>query len=121
MVYAEDKDGNIAADYAVFVYYDSEKPVIRLSSPNIIDGKIYTNKNFITLKGDVADNTLGYKFSINGEQILNIEQNADFGLEKSRRSFTKRIKVKNGDFVQVYAKDVCLNETSQVYEVVVDK
>ncbi|GAA0783702.1 S8 family serine peptidase [Hathewaya limosa] len=121
MLYVEDNDGNIAADYAVFVYYDSEKPVIRLSSPNIINGKIYTNKNFITLKGDVADNTLGYKFSINGEQILNIEQNADFGLEKSRRSFTKRIKVKNGDFIQLYAKDVCLNETSQVYEVVVGK
>lgn len=121
MLYVEDKDGNIVADYAAFLYYDSEKPIIRLSSPNIIDGKIYTNKNFIILKGDVADNTLGYKFSINGEQILNIEQNANFGIEKSRRSFTKKIKVKNGDFIQLYAKDVCSNETSQVYEVVVEK
>ncbi|CAM3660793.1 S8 family serine peptidase [Hathewaya histolytica] len=120
-LYIEDTKGSVIANFATNIYYDSESPVIRLKSPNIVKGKIYTNKNTITLKGDVADNTLGYRFYINRDQVLNVEQYGNFDLKNTRREFKKDIRVKNGDKIELHAKDICMNETSQYYEVVVDK
>lgn len=120
-LYIENKAGKAIVDYATYVYYDTESPIIRVRSPKIVDNKIYTNKDYITLEGDVADKTLGYRFYINREQVLNIEQNSNFSLENSRRKFEKTIKVQNGDIIELYARDICMNETSDFYKVVVDK
>ena len=119
LLYIEDKDGNVVVNYATTVYSDNKSPIIRIINPFDFNGKFYTNKNIIRLKGDVADDVLGYRFYINGDQVLNVEKGENFGIEESRRKFLKDIKVFNGDKIELLAKDEFGNETKMIYDVIV--
>ena len=118
LLYIEDIDGNVIVNYATTVYLDDKSPIIRVTNPFDFSGKFYTNKNVIKLKGDVADDVLGYRFYINGDQVLNVEKGEDFGIEQSRKKFSKDIKVSNGDKIELLAKDLFGNETKIIYDVV---
>ncbi|GAA0787838.1 S8 family serine peptidase [Hathewaya limosa] len=120
-IYVQNSKGKVMANYAINIYYDNEKPVIYLKTPKVIENKIYTNQHTITLEGNVADNTLGYEFYINDNQVLNVEQNGEFGIEKTRRSFVKKINVENGDKIKLSVIDRCGNEDVKIYDVIVDK
>lgn len=114
-------EGKAIVDYATYIYYDTKNPIIKVKSPKIVDNKIYTNKDYITLEGDVADNTLGYRFYINRDQVLNVEQNSNFSLQNTRRKFEKNIKIQNKDTIELYARDICTNEVAEFYTVILDK
>ena len=111
--------GNSLVDYAKKIACDSIAPVITLSSPTISqDGNIHTTNKSLTLTGKVADNTFGYRFYINGNQVLNASSALGTGIEKA---FNNKITVTNKSWIELKAVDTLGNTTIQKYQVIIDK
>ena len=117
------KDGKPVADYGYKVWYDVTAPEFSITQPVMAsDGKVYTNKDEITIKGSVADNTFGYSLYVNGNNILTLDRSPGIGAEENKRTFEYTVKVSNGSKIVVDCTDTFGNKAvSQVFDVVVDK
>lgn len=121
-ILAQDVDGSNLSNYAVKVYCDTIAPVINLESPSVDkDEKAYVNKDTISLKGKVADNTLGYKFYVNGEQKFQVELDGEQGEEATTKEFNYEIPAENNTYVELKAVDWFGHETVKNINVIVDK
>lgn len=119
---AKDFDGSTLASYSRKVYCDTVAPVLTLTSPVINqDGKAYTNTNTIKVSGTASDNTLGYKFYLNGEQKFVVSLDGTQGSEATSRSFEYTVPVTNNSFVEVRLVDLFGHTTVKNINVVVDK
>lgn len=121
LVYAEDIDGKIVSNYSYLVQYDSNAPKLKLESPIIqSDGKIYTNKDQVELKGTVQDDQHGFTLSVNGNIIVNSSDYEDYGVGKNK-DFDYKLDAKNGDIISIEAEDTFGNSFTKQIHVVVDK
>ena len=121
-VYGTDINGAEVYNYAFRILYDSKLPKLSLEEPVTKgDGKIYTNEDFIIVKGSVTDNIFGYNFYINGDSIYNVSNYPVIGEDNLKRDFEKKIPVKNGDKLTLKLKDTFGNEINNQYDIVVDK
>ena len=120
-IHAEDA-GKVVADYGYKIWFDKTAPEFNISEPTVqANGKIYTNKDEITLKGQVADNALGYSFFINGDCVQNKLYIAGTSVN-NRSNFEYTTKVTNGSKIVVECVDSFGNKAKmQEYEVVIDK
>ena len=116
-------NGRPVADYGYKVWYDVTAPEFSITQPVMAsDGKVYTNKDEITIKGSVADNTFGYSLYVNGNNILTLDRSPGIGAEENKRTFEYTVKVSNGSKIVVDCTDTFGNKAvSQVFDVVVDK
>ena len=120
-LYVEDVNGKGIVNYSLRVYCDTEAPVITLTNPTLKENNvIVTPVEEIVLKGTVSDNTMGYKFYINGENLFNTEVDGMYGHDVTRKEFYKDLKVANGDSVEIKAVDLFGHETVQTYTVEVN-
>ncbi|MCB2285945.1 S8 family serine peptidase [Clostridium algidicarnis] len=133
-VYAKGMDGNIAKvkqedgsaipanNYATKIYFDSEDPIINLTSP-FSDGKgnIFINSEELILKGIVSDSGMGYKFYINGEIEKQVQAEVNYGHEYTAYEFNKKVQVENGDIMTLKAVDLSGHTTILKYKVNIDK
>lgn len=121
-VYAVDTDGTVMYDYMYFVEYDSNVPEVTITDPLIqSDGKIYTNKDTIEIKGSAMDNTYGFILAINGNTIINSDNTPEKG-ESNKKSFDYSVPVKDGDIITIEAMDEFGNVMDPIQiPVVVDK
>lgn len=121
-VYAESLENEILKNYSNKVYYDSIAPIIELESPSVNkDGNVITNKDSILLKGKVSDNTVGYKFYINGKNMFNVSLDGEMGADKNIRPFEETITVEDGDKIELKAVDLFGHETVKTISVIIDK
>ena len=121
LVYAEDTNGAVVYNSSYRLDYDYNAPVITLdSSMNVHDGKLYTNKDSVEIKGTVYDDTYGYSFNINDQYALYSNMYPLTG-KANQKSFDYTVAVKNGDIITLNAADNFYNTTSQPIQVVVDK
>lgn len=96
-------DGSLATiengygETAVKIYFDSEAPILNITSPAIKEDVINTVDGKITLKGDVADSAFGYTFCINGKVVKKMSTRDTFGLDVTRYEFNETINVEDGD------------------------
>lgn len=121
-VYAADANGKVYYNYAYDILYDGKAPNIKITEPiENADGKVYTNKDVVKVKGIAEDNGLGYSLSINGENLVVFTKIADTGEEKSRKEFEKDIKVEDGSVIKIECEDAFENYNVKEYKVVVDK
>ena len=116
-VYAADEEGNVLMNYGLKVFCDTTAPVITLNGDSVSDGVINTPSHKVTLKGKVSDNVLGYKFYINGQQVLAAENEGKFGPQYNEKEFTKELTVNNGDIITLMAEDDFGNKEEQKYTV----
>ncbi|MBY0755416.1 S8 family serine peptidase [Clostridium sardiniense] len=117
-VYAEDTDGNVVMDSSEKIYCDTIAPVITLDNLAVSkDGVITIPSNKLVLKGNVSDNTIGYKFSINGEVLLNVSVDGEYGSDVTRRTFNKELSVNNNEVVTLKAEDSFGNTTINKYKI----
>ena len=101
--------------------YDNTAPVITFdSSLNIEDGKLYTNKDVLVLKGSVYDDTYGYTFNINNQYALDSNKSPEMG-KANLKNFEYMLPVKNGDVITLTAVDKFNNAKTVKLSVVVDK
>lgn len=121
-VYAVDTDDTVMYDYMYFVEYDSNAPQVTITDPLIqSDGKIYTNKDTIEIKGSAMDNTYGFILAINGNTIINSDNTPEKG-EGNKKSFDYSVPVKDGDIMTIEAMDEFGNFMDPIQiPVVVDK
>lgn len=121
-ILAQDSKGNDLANYGFKVYCDSVAPVISIESPTVSqDGKAYINTDTFTLKGKVSDNTLGYKFYINGEQKFKVELDGEQGEAATLRDFSYEMPAENNTYTEVKAVDLFGHETIKNINIIVDK
>lgn len=122
-VKAIDFDDTVLSNYAIKVYCDTVPPTVSFVSPVVDnDGNVYTNKDSITVKGTVYDNTFGYKFYINGELKMEVNLPDIGGSDATKKDFEFEVPVTNGCKVEIKVVDQCGNEAPvKVYNVVVDK
>ncbi|MDY5912693.1 MAG: LPXTG cell wall anchor domain-containing protein, partial [Inconstantimicrobium porci] len=116
-VYAADKNGKELMNYGLKVFCDTIAPIITIDNGLVSDDKLNTSSHKITLKGKVSDNFFGYKFYINGEQILSSINEAYFGAENNEKEFNKDLNVNDGDIVTLMAVDDFGNKVEQKYTV----
>lgn len=108
---AVNMDGSMASvengygETGVKIYFDSEAPVLNITSPTIKDNIINTVDGKINLKGDVADSAYGYTFSINGKVIKKMSTRDTFGLDATRYEFNEIINAVDGDKILLEVKD----------------
>ncbi|MDT8715130.1 S8 family serine peptidase [Clostridium sp. 19966] len=118
----EENDSKIIYDWGYKILYDATAPKLSLDIPLAkADGKIYTNKDSILIKGQISDNYYGYTLSIDGDTVMNIgsggakENNLD-------RSFEKNVSLKPGENqISVNALDAFGNSTDILIPVVLDQ
>lgn len=126
-IYAEDNDENgnkVVIDWGYKLLYDTVAPKLTLEEPVAKgDGKVYTNKDSILVKGHATDNFDGYVLSINGDQVLNVGGNSLSGNEASlSRAFEKNVALKPGENkVILNTADKFGNTTNIELPVIVDK
>lgn len=121
-IHATDSNGEVVANETHKVFCDTVAPEIEIYEPLINDNQtIITAQDSIKLKGAVSDNTIGYKFFINGENKLNLELDGSKGKEDTYREFEYEIPVENNDIITLKAIDLLGNETIKKINVVVDK
>lgn len=117
-VYAEDTDGNVLMDSSEKIYCDTIAPVITLDNLAASkDGVITIPSNKLVLNGNVSDNTMGYKFSINGEVLLKVSVDGEYGSDVTRRTFNKELNVNNNEVVILKSEDLFGNTTINKYKV----
>ncbi|MPQ43475.1 S8 family serine peptidase [Clostridium tarantellae] len=121
LIYGENVNEEVVVNYSMKAFCDTEAPIIKLENP-LADGnnviKIPSNK--LIIKGYVSDNTNGYKFYLNGENLLNILTDGEYGHEITKREFSKELKVNDGDIIYLKAVDNLKNETILKYKVKID-
>lgn len=102
--YLEDAAGKVT-EYAIKVECDTVDPMITLDMANVVENNIYIKKGEtnVTLNGEVSDNTMGYKFSINGKVILDTN-NVDV-VGHNARTFSEKVDVKVGDTIELKVTD----------------
>ena len=125
-LYAEDDDensNNIVYDYAYKILYDSKAPKINISEPTLKgDGKVYTNKDSIKVKGTASDNFYGYTLNIDGDQVINTGDSPVVDEKLLTKSFEKSIDLKEGENkIAVNAVDMFGNKADLEIPVVLDK
>lgn len=121
-VVAKDKNGKMYYNYAYSIWYDSIKPTLSISDPiESVDGKVYTNKDQITIKGTASDNIVGYTLKVNGSSILRISSLANSGNKITERTFEYTLDVKTGDTIALNIEDEFGNALDKNFKVVVDK
>lgn len=121
-VLAQDSRGNDLVNYAFKVYCDTIAPVINIESPLVSkDGKAYINTDTFILKGTVSDNTLGYKFYVNGEQKLSVEIDGKQGEAANSREFSYEMTAEDNTFIELKAVDWFGHETVKIINIIVDK
>lgn len=125
-VYAEDDDANdntVVYDWGYDIYYDYTGPQITINDPvSKSDGKVYTNQDSISIKGQVTDNFYGYILTINGDQVLNVGDSPIADEKLLTRAFEKSVTLKSGENqIIVNAVDKFSNTTEIKIPVVVDK
>ncbi len=120
---AIDFDNQVLKDYTLKVYCDTVPPTMTFESPKVDgDGKVYTNKDQITVAGTVFDDTFGYKFYVNGELKMEVNLPEIGGEQGTKREFSYEVPVTNGCKVEVKAVDLFGNETPvKVFDIVLDK
>lgn len=122
LVYAEDADGNVLYNYGYKVLYDSQAPKLTITDPVASgDGKVYTNKDSVVVKGSVSDNTYGYVLGINGNVILNVDRYPATGDSSNGKSFEYTVPMKESGIIKAQLVDEFGNVTEDVMNVVVDK
>lgn len=122
VVYAADANGNVYSNYAYQLWYDSKLPSISITEPiEHADGKVYTNKDVLKIKGSAYDDGAGYTLWINGNQVLSLNKYPNFGEEATKREFEYEVSVQDGSIVKVECIDSFGNEVSKDYNIVVDK
>lgn len=120
-VYAEDA-GRVVYNYSYKVLFDSEAPELTISQPVANgDGKVYTNQDKLTIKGQISDNTYGYMLLINGNMMLNVDRYPTTGNDGNKKDFSYDVNVANGDKVSIQLIDEFGNVAEDVLDVVVDK
>ncbi|MFA9397209.1 MAG: S8 family serine peptidase [Clostridiaceae bacterium] len=121
-VYAEDEKNDVLIDYGYKIYYDSVMPSVIIKEPVIKgDGKIYTNQEEVTLKGEVSDNTFGYELFVNGNAVISKDRYPMIGDENNTESFEYKVSVANNDKIHVLVIDQFGHMAENYYDVVVDK
>lgn len=121
-VVAKDKDGKTYYNYAYSIWYDSIKPTLSISEPiESADGKVYTNKDQLTIKGKASDNIVGYTLKVNGDAILHVSSLANSGNSTTERAFEHSVDVKDGDTIALNIEDEFGNALDKNFKVVVDK
>ncbi|VYT88841.1 S8 family serine peptidase [Clostridium tertium] len=121
-VQARTSTGEVFFDKVYKTFCDTVAPEINIFEPIVNDnGEVITSKDSIKLKGEVSDNTEGYKLFVNGEYKFSVSLDGAKGKEDTLRKFEYDIPVKNGDVITVRAIDLLGNETSKKMTVIVDK
>lgn len=121
-VYAENQAGEVVCEKGYKVLYDIEAPSFSIKEPTIKnDGKIYTNKDKLAIKGEVSDNTFGYTFYINGSKIAISDKYPLIGKEANKQEFTHEVPVKGNGKLTFTANDKLGNSTEVVIDVIQDK
>lgn len=122
-VKAIDFDETVLKDYTIRVYCDTTPPTMNFVLPKVDgDGKVYTNKDSITVQGSVYDDTFGYNFYINGELKIEVNLPEIGGETGTKRDFNYEVPVTNGCKVEIKAVDTVGNEAPvKTFDVVVDK
>lgn len=121
-VYAEDVDKTVSADYSYKIYYDEKAPSVVFENMPIIrdDNKIYVNSEDFILEGKLKENLFGYTLYVNGENIL--EENDNLHRDEIEKNFKKVIKLQDGDNkIKINAVDSNINEMNEELDVVLDK
>ena len=105
-VKAVDYDNKVLINHGYKIYCDSEKPVINIVEPELVDGTVKMDGSKLTLKGNVSDNLWGYKFYVNGELYKNMDFSTPVGPEKNKFDFSLDFNdVKAGEFIELKAVD----------------
>lgn len=121
-VYAENQAGEVVFDAGYKVLYDVNAPSFSITEPVIKrDGKVYTNKDKLTIKGEVSDNTFGYTFYINGDKIVVNNRYPLIGNEANKKEFTHEVAVKGNGKLTFVADDGLGNSMEAVIDVIQDK
>lgn len=121
-IYATNSKDEIVINETHKAFCDTVAPEIQIFEPAINDKDTFiTSKDSIILKGAVSDNTIGYKFFINGEIKINLELDGSKGKEDTYREFEYEIPVENNDIITLKAIDLLGNETIKKINVIVDK
>ncbi|PAB57138.1 S8 family serine peptidase [Anaeromicrobium sediminis] len=108
--------------YAYSVAYDNQAPVLTLTDINSeeenIEVFVKDDSATYTLKGSVKDDMFGYKLSINGEVIENIQSPNVLG-DESLREFEYEVPL-NGDttIIKIEVQDVVGNATTKTIKLV---
>ena len=121
-VQARSSTGELLFDKVYKTFCDTVAPEINIFEPIVNDkGEAITSKDIIKLKGEVSDNTEGYKLFVNGEYKFSVSLDGAKGKEDTIRDFEYDVKVKNRDIITVKAIDLLGNESSKKIKVIVDK
>ncbi|MBS5936898.1 S8 family serine peptidase [Clostridium sp.] len=121
-VQARSSTGELLFDKVYKTFCDTVAPEINIFEPIVNDkGEAITSKDIIKLKGEVSDNTEGYKLFVNGEYKFSVSLDGAKGKEDTLRDFEYDVKVKNGDIITVKAIDLLGNESSKKIKVIVDR
>lgn len=121
-VYAENQAGEVISDMGYKILYDVNAPTLNILEPEIKkDGKVYTNQDKLTIKGDVSDNTFGYTFYINGDKVAVTDKYPLLGNEANKKEFTHKIPVKGNGKLTFVADDGLGNSMEAVIDVIQDK
>lgn len=121
-VYAKDANGKVYYNYNYTILYDEKAPNVSISEPiEYTDGNVYTNKDTLKFKGIAEDNGFGYSLSVNGNNIITLNQFPIKGEKQNKKEFEYELKVENNEKVLLEASDIFDNKFSKAYNVVVDK
>lgn len=122
-IYAEDNSGNIVYNYSCKVLYDSVAPKLTVTEPATKeDGKAYTNKDSITVKGEVSDNTFGYSLYINGNAVLTTDRYPSTGNDINKKQYEYETALNDGsNIITMELYDEFGNVTKNTFEAVKDK
>ncbi|KYH34288.1 PII-type proteinase precursor [Clostridium tepidiprofundi DSM 19306] len=124
-IYVKSKSGK-EYNYAYNVYCDTDAPVITLTNPKqsiddpnreVYEVIVDKNANSYTVTGKVKDNMQGYKFFINGSQVLNVEYDTPRG-DDTEREFSREIKLNSPvTIIKLKAVDFASNTTVRTIKV----
>ena len=121
-VYAEDTDKTVCANYSYKIYYDEKAPSIVFKNMPVMrdDNKVYVNNADFILEGIIKENLFGYTLYVNGENIL--EENDNLHMDEIEKNFEKVIKLQDGDNkIKINAVDSNMNQMNEELDVVLDK
>jgi len=121
-IFAMDANEKVYYNYAYNIYSDANAPKVNILEPiENADGNVYTNKDTLKIKGNVADDSFGYSLFVNGSNILKADVFPVTGESNNIKDFEYEVNVANNEKVTVEATDLFGNHYLKEYNVIVDK
>lgn len=112
--------GELLADEALVILFDKTLPNLRVSTPILFGGTLFTNTPDVRFAGTAYDDGHGYTLKINGSTIRQLAYSGT-GPQSNERHFDEQIRVANGDTMLVQLIDDQSNSLSTRIPVVLDQ